>query len=99
MGQHQAFTVQICGNGKALELVARCLMSETFLTWIKVYRYSYCICIYSYRYSYDITNHGEVMLLVSDYLPLPPFKDRAFNYKMKFSQALGLAIAPFNNLV
>ena len=62
-------------------------------TWIKVYRYSYCICVYSYRYSYCITNQVEVMPLVSDYLPLPPFRDRAFNYKMKFSQVLGLAIA------
>ena len=31
MGKHQAFTVPIRGNGKALELGAWCLMSETFL--------------------------------------------------------------------
>ena len=31
MGKHPAFTVPICGNGKALELGAWCLISETFL--------------------------------------------------------------------
>ena len=31
MGKHQAFIVPICGNGKAIELGALCLMSETFL--------------------------------------------------------------------
>ena len=31
MGKHRAFTVPICGTGKALELGAWCLMSETFL--------------------------------------------------------------------
>ena len=31
MGKHPAFTVPICGNGKALEPGAWCLISETFL--------------------------------------------------------------------
>ena len=31
MGKHQAFTMPICGRGKALELGAWCLISETFL--------------------------------------------------------------------
>ena len=31
MGKHQAFTVPILGKGKALELDAWCLISETFL--------------------------------------------------------------------